>query len=165
MRADLASYLPDDILTKVDRMSMAHSIESRVPLLDHRLVEHALRLPPDLKIREGVRKYLLKAVAARLLPADILNRPKRGFAVPLSVWCRGGLREAFTDVLQSARQRQRGFFQASEVDRLLAEHLSGRRNHELRLWQLFMFELWQRQYLDDAPRPTSFASLPLAVHG
>lgn len=164
MRADLASYLPDDILTKVDRMSMAHSIESRVPLLDHRLVEHALRLPPDLKIRDGIRKYLLKAVAGRLLPADILNRPKRGFAVPLSVWCRGGLREAFTDVLQSSRHRQRGFFQAREVDRLLAEHLSGRRNHELRLWQLFMFELWQRQYLDEAPRPASM-TLPLAAHG
>jgi asparagine synthase (glutamine-hydrolysing) len=164
MRADLASYLPDDILTKVDRMSMAHSIESRVPLLDHRLVEHALALPPGLKIREGVRKYLLKAVAGRLLPAAVLDRPKRGFAVPLSVWCRGGLREAFTDVLQSSRHRQRGFFQAREVDRLLAEHLSGRRNHELRLWQLFMFELWQRQYLDDAPRPASF-TLPLAVHG
>ena len=151
MRADLATYLPEDVLTKVDRMSMAHSIESRVPLLDHRLVEFALRLPLHLKIRQGARKYLLKQVAGRLLPPEILNRPKQGFGVPLAVWCRGRLREAFTDVLQSSSVRERGYFDSSEIDRLLEEHLSGRRNHDLRLWQLYMFELWHRQYADAAP--------------
>ena len=152
MHADLVTYLPDDILTKVDRMSMAHSIESRVPLLDHRLVEFALRLPVSLKIRAGTRKHLLKEVAKRMLPAEILNRPKHGFGVPLAVWCRGRLREAFTDVLQSSRTRQRGYFQGTEVDRLLSEHITGRRNHDLRLWQLFMFELWHRQYVDHESR-------------
>jgi asparagine synthase (glutamine-hydrolysing) len=151
MRADLVTYLPEDVLTKVDRMSMAHSIESRVPLLDHRLAEFALRLPLHLKIRQGARKHLLKQVAGRLLPAEILNRPKQGFGVPLAVWCRGRLREAFTDVLRSASVRQRGYFEPAEVDRLLQEHLTGRRNHDLRLWQLYMFELWHRHYADGAP--------------
>jgi asparagine synthase (glutamine-hydrolysing) len=148
MRADLTTYLPEDILTKVDRMSMAHSIESRVPLLDHRLVEFALRLPLSMKIRGRTRKYLVREIAKRLLPPQILDRPKQGFAVPLSLWCRGGLREAFADVLQGARSRQRGYFRPAEIDRLMEEHLSGRRNHDLRLWQLFVFELWHRQYVD-----------------
>jgi asparagine synthase (glutamine-hydrolysing) len=159
MRADLATYLPEDVLTKLDRMSMAHSIESRVPLLDHRLVEFALRLPVSLKIRDGARKYLLKKVAGRLLPAAILNRPKQGFGVPLAVWCRGRLREAFTDVLRSPRLRQRGYFRVGEIDRLLDEHLAGRRNHDLRLWQLFMFELWHRLYADAPPEPARAAVL------
>ena len=154
MHADLVTYLPEDVLTKVDRMSMAHSIESRVPLLDHRLVEFALSLPLALKIQDGVRKRLLKEVGRRLLPEAILTRRKQGFAVPLTVWCRGGLRDAFSDVLRSARLRQRGYFEPREIDRLLDEHLTGRRDHELRLWQLFMFELWHRQYMDEArPRP------------
>ena len=152
MHADLVTYLPEDILTKVDRMSMAHSIESRVPLLDHRLVEFALSLPLDLKIRDGVRKRILKDVGRRLLPESILTRRKQGFAVPLAVWCRGRLREAFSDVLRSTRLRQRGYFEAREIDRLLDEHLAGRRDHELRLWQLFMFELWHRAYMDEAQR-------------
>jgi asparagine synthase (glutamine-hydrolysing) len=150
MHADFVTYLPEDVLTKVDRMSMAHSIESRVPLLDHRLVEFALSLPLPLKIRDGVRKRLLKEVGGRLLPQEILHRRKQGFAVPLAAWCRGGLRDAFTDVLQSPRLRQRGYFNPREIQRLLDEHLTGRRDHELRLWQLFMFELWHRQYIDDA---------------
>jgi asparagine synthase (glutamine-hydrolysing) len=129
-------------------MSMAHSIESRVPLLDHKLVEFALRLPLSLKIRGRVRKYLVRELAKRLLPPEIVERPKHGFAVPLALWCRNGLREAFADVLQSTRLRQRGYFRAAEINRLLDEHVSGRRNHELRLWQLFIFELWHRQYID-----------------
>jgi asparagine synthase (glutamine-hydrolysing) len=162
MRADLTSYLPEDILTKVDRMSMAHSIESRVPLLDHRLVEFALRLPLPMKIRGRTRKYLVRELAKRLLPQEILDRPKHGFAVPLALWCRGGLREAFSDVLQSPRFRQRGYFRTSEVDRLIDEHVSGRRNHDLRLWQLFMFELWHRQYIDTPGRaPREFATIAM----
>ena len=158
MQADLVTYLPEDVLTKVDRMSMAHSIESRVPLLDHRLVEFALSLPLPLKISQGVRKRVLKTVARRLLPEAILARPKQGFAVPLAVWCRGRLRDAFADVLRSARLRQRGYFRPREIDRLLDEHLKGRRDHELRLWQLFMFELWHRQYLDQAAREPAHAA-------
>jgi asparagine synthase (glutamine-hydrolysing) len=141
---------------------MAHSIESRVPLLDHRLVEFALRLPLPMKIRGRTRKYLVRELAKRLLPQEILDRPKHGFAVPLALWCRGGLREAFSDVLQSPRFRQRGYFRTDEVDRLIDEHVSGRRNHDLRLWQLFMFELWHRQYIDTPGRaPREFATIAM----
>jgi asparagine synthase (glutamine-hydrolysing) len=148
MQVDFGTYLPEDVLTKVDRMSMAHSIESRVPLLDHPLVELALRLPLRLKLRDGQRKYLLKRVAARLLPEAILERKKQGFGVPLAVWFRGSLGTAFQDVLLSPRTRQRGYFQPGEIKRLMHEHLAGRRDHEWRLWQLLMFELWHRAYLD-----------------
>ena len=148
MQVDFGTYLPEDVLTKVDRMSMAHSIESRVPLLDHHLVEFAMRLPLELKLRDGHRKYLLKRVAGRMLPPSVLERKKQGFGVPLSVWFRGKLRTAFQDVLLSPLARQRGYFKMVEVQRLLDEHLAGRRDHDFRLWQLLMFELWHRHYLD-----------------
>ena len=157
MQVDFRTYLPEDVLTKVDRMSMAHSIESRVPLLDHPLVEFALRLPLRLKLRDGQRKYLLKRVAARLVPEAILTRRKQGFGVPLGVWFRGTLRSAFQDVLLSPRARQRGYFHTREIERLLEEHLAGRRDHELRLWQLLMFELWHRAYLDEPAGATTAA--------
>jgi asparagine synthase (glutamine-hydrolysing) len=151
MHVDFGTYLPEDILTKVDRMSMAHSIESRVPLLDHPLVEFALGLPLRMKLRDNQRKYLLKRVASRFLPPALLTRKKQGFGVPLGVWFRGRLRGAFQDVLLSPRARQRGYFEPREIQRLLDEQLAGRRDHEFRLWQLLMFELWHRTYLDGAP--------------
>jgi asparagine synthase (glutamine-hydrolysing) len=166
MHFDFATYLPEDILTKVDRMSMAHSIESRVPLLDNRVVDFAATLPADLKIKNGRKKHVLKEAAANLLPAGILNRRKQGFAVPVGGWFRGDLRNFFSDVLLSQRARQRGYFNARFVDRIVREHLTGRRDHTLRLWALVVFELWHRQYLDPAPtacapafaRPVSVAS-------
>jgi asparagine synthase (glutamine-hydrolysing) len=148
MAFDFETYLPEDCLTKVDRMSMAHSIESRVPLLDQTVVDFAASLPPDLKIRDGSRKHLLRALAGRLVPREVLDRPKQGFAVPVGAWFRGSMREAFGDVLGSAAARQRGYFDYRFVDRILGEHLSGRRDHALRLWQLLVFELWLRQYVD-----------------
>jgi asparagine synthase (glutamine-hydrolysing) len=150
MAFDFETYLPDDCLTKVDRMSMAHSIESRVPLLDHHVIEFAASLPPSLKIQADRRKYLLKALAFRLLPREMLDRPKQGFGVPIGHWFRGSLRDAFGDILQSSRTRQRGYFDQPFVDRVLHEHLSGKRDHSLRLWQLLIFELWHRQYVDAA---------------
>jgi asparagine synthase (glutamine-hydrolysing) len=132
----------------VDRMSMAHSIESRVPLLDQRVVDFAASLPGDLKIRHGVRKYLLKQLAYRLVPRALLDRPKQGFGVPIGHWFRGSLREAFGDILASPTARQRDYFDYRFVDRILTEHLSGRRDHALRLWQLLVFEQWHRQYVD-----------------
>jgi asparagine synthase (glutamine-hydrolysing) len=148
MRFDFETYLPEDILTKVDRMSMAHSIESRVPLLDHEFVSLASSLPSHFKIQGRDRKRILKRVAARHLPPDVLQRPKRGFGVPLDVWFRGQLRDACHDVLSSSRTRQRGYFDHRFVDRLLEEHMQKRRDHTLRLWQLMVFELWHRKYLD-----------------
>src|SRR5262245_34102550 len=150
MRLDFETYLPEDVLTKVDRMSMAHSIESRVPLLDNAVIDFAATLPATLKIHDGRRKHVLKEAVRQMLPAGILDRKKQGFGVPLGVWFRGGLADVFSDVLRSPRTRQRGYFKAGFVDRLLQEHLSGRRDHTLRMWQLLVFELWHRQYLDTA---------------
>ncbi len=148
MRVDFETYLPEDILTKVDRMSMAHSIESRVPLLDNEVIEFAAQLPCALKIRNGRRKHVLKEAAAGLLPPEILTRRKQGFGVPLGVWFRGETRSLFSDVLLSTRARERGYFDRRFVERLVSEHLSGRRDHTLRLWGLVVFELWHTLYLD-----------------
>jgi asparagine synthase (glutamine-hydrolysing) len=148
MRFDFETYLPEDVLTKVDRMSMAHSIESRVPLLDNRVIDFAASLPARFKIKDGRRKHVLKETLRTLLPEAILARPKQGFGIPLGTWFRGGLTGLFTDVLDAPRTRQRGYFDNGFVGRLLKEHLSGERDHTLRLWQLLVFELWHRQYLD-----------------
>jgi asparagine synthase (glutamine-hydrolysing) len=148
MHFDFETYLPEDILTKVDRMSMAHSIESRVPLLDNEVVEFAARTPAALKIRNGRRKHLLKLAAAEILPGGILDRRKQGFGVPISNWFKGDLRDFFTDVLLSSRAKQRGYFRPRFIDRLVREHVTGRRDHSQRLWGLVVFELWHRLYLD-----------------
>jgi asparagine synthase (glutamine-hydrolysing) len=155
MHFDFETYLPEDILTKVDRMSMAHSIESRVPLLDNQVVDFAAGIPAGLKIKNGRKKHILKEAAAKLLPPEILNRRKQGFAVPVGGWFRGDLREFFSDVLLSRPARERGYFNDRFVNRLIREHVSGRRDHTLRLWALVVFELWHRQYLDARPTATS----------
>jgi asparagine synthase (glutamine-hydrolysing) len=129
-------------------MSMAHSIESRVPLLDNEVLALASSLPAAYKIRNGRRKHVLKEVAATILPRDLVDRPKQGFGVPLSVWFRGDLRTLFADTLLSQRSLERGYFQPSFVRRLVEEHLSGRRDHALRLWQLVVFERWLQAYAD-----------------
>ena len=149
--ADLTSYLPLDILTKVDRMSMAHSIEARVPLLDHVLVEFAARIPPELLLREGRSKHILKRAVGDLLPESVLDKPKRGFAIPLGRWFRGELRDTVRDLLLSTRSRQRGIFDASAIERLLARPLRGGAL-DLPIWTLLSVELWCRRFLDQRPR-------------
>ena len=163
MRFDLHTYLPDDILTKVDRMSMAHSIESRVPLLDNAVIDFALALPPEFKIRDGRRKHVLKEVAAQILPREWLDRPKQGFAVPLGVWFRGRLHELFADTLLSQSSLERGYFQAPFIRRMLQEHLSARRDHTLRLWQLVVFERWHQLYVDSHTSSTEPTEPALAM--
>jgi asparagine synthase (glutamine-hydrolysing) len=160
MRFDLETYLPEDILTKVDRTSMAHSIESRVPLLDNRVIDFALTLPAAMKIKNGRRKHVLKQVAARFLPASLIDRRKQGFGVPLDVWFRGHLRELFADTLLSQKALSRGYFQPSAVRQLVREHVEGRRDHTLRLWQLVVLERWHQQYVD----PVSGSFLPFFAH-
>jgi asparagine synthase (glutamine-hydrolysing) len=159
MKFDFETYLPEDVLTKVDRMSMAHSIESRVPLLDNDVIDFAATLPASFKIQAGRRKHVLKEAVRDLLPAGIIDRKKQGFEIPLGGWFRGGLTGVFSDVLASPRTRQRGYFEPSFVDRIVTEHLTGKRDHTLRLWQLLVFELWHRQHLDTAVAP------PRAVAG
>ena len=160
MRVDFETYLPEDVLTKVDRMSMAHSIESRVPILDNAVIDFAATLPASFKIKDGRRKHIFKEALRPLLPAGILDRRKQGFGVPLGVWFRGGLTDLFSDVLGSARTRQRGYFEPAFIDRLVREHLSGARDHTLRLWQLVVLELWHRAYVD---APADAAASPLSA--
>lgn len=142
---DIKTYLVDDILTKVDRMSMAVSLEARVPLLDYRIVELAVNLPARMKLYKGETKRILRRVMANRLPAEVLNKPKQGFSIPLKNWLRGPLKPMMIDLLSETCIRQRGYFQPSTVKRLISEHLAGRANHSHRLWGLMVLEMWHRQ--------------------
>ena len=130
---------------------MAVSLESRVPLLDHRLMELVATIPSGLKLRDGTGKYLLKRAMANDLPPEILTRKKMGFGVPLGAWFRRELRDMTRDVLLGPQARQRGIFRASEVEALMVTHDAGRRDCSARLWALICFELWMRQWADRAP--------------
>ena len=141
MYTDLMTYLPDDILTKVDRMSMAVSLEVRSPLLDHKVVEFMARVPIDLKLRGLTTKYLLKKIAGELLPAGIVRRPKQGFMVPLAAWFRGEQYGFVRDALLGSRCRDL-YYNGPAVERLLAEHHRGQDDHSARLWTLLQFAIW-----------------------
>ena len=148
---DVKNYLPLDILTKVDRMSMAHSIETRVPLLDHKLMEFAATIPPELNLKNGTTKYIFKQAMRGILPDAIIDRPKRGFAIPLSYWFRGKLGTYVRELLLGESAGRRGFFQASYIENLVAQNDRGR-NLDLQLWTLISFELWARAFLDRGTR-------------
>ncbi|HEX4859240.1 MAG TPA: asparagine synthase C-terminal domain-containing protein, partial [Usitatibacteraceae bacterium] len=146
MHVDLTLWLPDDLLTKVDRATMAFSLEARVPYLDHRFVEFVARLSPALKQHGGTTKYILKKLAARYLPREIIERPKQGFVMPLSEWLAGGLKPAMEHAISPAGLGRRGLFRNGALQRLHAEHLRGRRNHAGRLWALTVLEKWFEHY-------------------
>jgi asparagine synthase (glutamine-hydrolysing) len=146
---DTATYLPGDVLTKVDRMAMAHALEVRSPMLDYRVYEFAARLPQRFKVRHGRTKYLLRSLASRRgLPNDLVDRRKQGFGVPIGRWFRGALRNWVEDILLDARTRARPFLRHEEVRRLLMDHVAGSHDHTVRLWNLVMLELWQRAWID-----------------
>lgn len=145
---DVLTYLPCDILTKVDIASMAHSLEARSPFLDHHVVELAALMPIRLKFGAGRAKQILLDTFPDLLPPAIQTRRKMGFGVPLSVWFRGELRDLLRDTLLSSQATARGYFDPRAVERLIDEHESGRWDHSHRLWNLLVFEEWHRQYVD-----------------
>jgi asparagine synthase (glutamine-hydrolysing) len=148
---DVKTYLVDDILTKVDRMSMAVSLETREPLLDHRLLEFAARVPVSLKLRAGRSKYLLRRLLERKVPSSIVERGKRGFEAPIGEWLRGPLASITAELLTDGRLASRGLFEQREVTRLWTEHQAHAADHRHRLWQLVMLELWFRQFVDVSP--------------
>lgn len=166
---DTKTYLPGDILTKVDRMSMATSLELRAPILDHVFVESVTRLPADWKFHRGTRKYIFKKLAERVgVPPEVLRRPKQGFSMPLVHWMRDELKGDLSRVLLEPRTLQRGYWKPAAVRGILDEHFNGRRDHSAQIWLMLMFELWHRNFLegsDDHNRPPINTSAPILLSG
>jgi asparagine synthase (glutamine-hydrolysing) len=145
--ADIKTYLVGDILVKVDRMSMANSLEVRAPILDHRVVEYAASIPSHLKLHNNEKKYILKKAFGRLLPSDILYRKKMGFSVPLARWLRKELKATTEEKLLKSDNRLSNYFSIDEINKIWLEHQCGDKDHSAALWSLLMFELWHQKYI------------------
>jgi asparagine synthase (glutamine-hydrolysing) len=166
---DSKTYLPSDIMTKVDRMSMAHSLEAREPLLDHKLIEFVAQIPASLKLRGLEAKSILKRAVRGIVSDEIIGRKKQGFDVPILKWFKEDLRELLCDTLTGGRARQRGYFNPGAVEAILDEHLRGRRDNSRHLWGLLTLELWHQSFIDRrpeaAPRAAKRVELDLAAVG
>jgi asparagine synthase (glutamine-hydrolysing) len=147
MYLDIKTYLVDNILVKVDRMSMACSLEVRVPFLDHRLVEFALSMPDSLKLRNLRTKYILKKMSAKLLPEEIIKKPKQGFSIPMKNWLKGPLKERMLDLLSVYNIKNQGIFNKERISSMITEHLSNQKNNSHQLWSLMLFQLWMKRFI------------------
>jgi asparagine synthase (glutamine-hydrolysing) len=159
---DVQTYLPSQLLVKMDIASMAHSLEARSPLLDHRFMEMAAGLPLSAKVHRNRGKRLLKDAIRPWIPSDVLDRPKRGFTMPISSWLRGELRDLPAAVLLEPRASARGLFRRQAVERLIRDHRAGVADNGSRLWSLIQLELWFRTYVDVPPRGPVALDLELA---
>ena len=147
LAGDMGTYLTDDIMVKVDRMTMATSIESRAPLLDHELIDFCARIPFEYKLREGTGKYLLKQAARQLLPASVMQKRKQGFAIPVARWLRHDLKELMFDTLSDRSFRERGIFNEQGVRRCVDAHIAGTHDYSEQLWLLLTYEMWAKRFL------------------
>jgi asparagine synthase (glutamine-hydrolysing) len=148
MLTDQMTYLPNDLLVKVDIASMANSLEARSPLLDHNVIEFAASLPENLKMQRYETKSLLKKVAARLVPREVVYRRKMGFGVPVAKWFRGEMKDYVRDVLLSSKALRRGVVKAEAIEKYVNEHTEGKRDHSSQLWTILMLELWFQRFID-----------------
>jgi asparagine synthase (glutamine-hydrolysing) len=164
MYVDAKTFMVDDVLTKVDKMSMAVSLETREPLLDHKLLEYVATIPSSLKLRNGTTKYLLKRLLARRLPASILERPKQGFSPPVGQWLTGPLATMGQDLLFDGRLAARGLLRDSTVRQLWTEHRTGQVDHQHRLWAVVMLEVWFRRFIDQPPAQAGGMAVPAVAH-
>ncbi len=160
---DVSYYLSDCLLVKVDIATMAHGLEGRSPMLDHEFMEFAAGLPSALKLRGTTTKYILKQAVRGLLPTEIIDRPKKGFSVPLELWFRNELRELSGDLLLDGRLAQRGYFKPEAVRRMLEEHWGGTREWQNQLWSLLMLESWHRMFIDERPSAAPYTPASIAV--
>lgn len=155
---DVGQYLPDDLLVKVDRATMYSSLESRAPLLDHRVAEFAFSLPERFLVRDGVGKWALRRLLDRYVPSQLIDRPKAGFSIPLGEWLRGPLRAWAEDLLCPPRLIDEGYLDAEKVSRMWREHLLGQFDRSVNIWNVLMFQAWLRDIQLPASSPGTFGN-------